>query len=29
LVTSEMVPAMSALSAERTVGGLELASLDF
>jgi PII-like signaling protein len=29
LVTSEMVPAMSAMSAERTVGGLALASLDF
>jgi PII-like signaling protein len=29
LVTSEMVPAMSALSAERTVGGLKLANHDF
>jgi PII-like signaling protein len=29
LVTSEMVPAMSALSAEQTVGGLKLASHDF
>jgi PII-like signaling protein len=29
LVTSEMVPALNARSAERTVGGLELASFDF
>ena len=29
LVTSEMVPAMRALSEERSVGGLELASFDF
>jgi PII-like signaling protein len=29
LVTSEMVPAMSALSAEQTVGGLKLARHDF
>ena len=29
LVTSEMVPAMSALSAERSVGGLKLARHDF
>lgn len=29
LVTSEMVPAMSAMSAERTVGGLTLADHDF
>ena len=29
LVTSEMVPAMTAMSAEQTVGGLKLASHDF
>jgi Uncharacterized ACR, COG1993 len=29
LVTSEMVPAMSAMSAEQTVGGLILAEHDF